>query len=73
MLQHARAWVADEDPKALVDHLLSREQVDKAAPVMSGIAVAGAGGLRPWRERRTRRTISMNQNYEPDPAMSRFF
>jgi len=31
VLQHARAWVADEDPMALVDHLLGREQVDEAA------------------------------------------
>jgi len=31
VLQHARAWVANEDPKVLVDHLLGRQQVDKAA------------------------------------------
>jgi hypothetical protein len=28
VLQHAKAWVADKDPKALVDHLLGRAQHD---------------------------------------------
>ena len=31
VLQHARAWVADEDPMALVDHLLGRQRADRAA------------------------------------------